>query len=877
MKGMDTSMKKHVIRLLALCLALALWGCAAAPAVPSTPPEESAAESSAESTLSEISEEPSFVLSEKVALIDSFMTEEIDRGQKANNVFMDLPYTVNRPTDEKYPDNHCSRLTDCDQMDVVYGSNTYAGWTGSGPVQILFDLTGRNIAIHDLSIGCARIADYDINLPSMVAVQASNDGETFTDVGKIYTPRDLDATCKYTFYFSFPKALEAKYIRIVLTPAGGYLLADEILAYEYSPYGVFDIVPGEKPDYRNPVTDFYKYDLNLGDSEVSADPSDADYDEYQNLAALPGVDFQIQHFDALPKGHTNSGRDKLHLLNDGVLHGNESTYFVFYRGTGRHVTADLGAVMSVSECTVSFWDKPSWGVATPPVFYISLSENGTDWVTVYAEHNPDYGKVARINDTRECLFADAYLARYVRITFPTVPDNTISSAVYMGEFRIDGTKNPAGAVPAAEQKDNPYGKYPKPEDFGFGDILWAGVGNDVGEVCENYHVITEETAYHYLTTVDQNGKADKPLFDAFCFTSRGSLSWYADRDEGYPWYVSEVFREGVNMDALDAAQGRINKEKGTSAKIAAFVSVNCPVIGDTFRGKSVQTAQDYIDCLKWMADSVIEEFNAKDYQNVYLAGFYWQVENLRPNHWSPGKAHDVEAAIAFNEYVHELGYLSLWLPYYSYLNGIWHSHYYGFDLTCWQPNYMFNPTEPGRLSTIAELAKLYGVGIEIEIEPNRQSKESVELYREYLGAGYEYGFMNAVNAYYQGAVPGTYVIYREDKTPYNQAIYKDSVAYIQGTMAKDPRINAPADLSAFTDQALTTQHGKKVEVNLGKLPNCTVQFAATPIYGLVRLDKSGKLTYLPMMGYKGEDEIKITFRNQNGESKTITVKITVTE
>ena len=154
---------------------------------------------------------------------------------------------------------------------------------------------------------------------------------------------------------------------------------------------------------------------------------------------------------------------------------------------------------------------------------------------------------------------------------------------------------------------------------------------------------------------------------------------------------------------------------------------------------------------------------------------------------------------------------------------------------------------------------------------------SVGLYREYLGAGYEYGFMNAVNAYYQGAVPGTYVIYREDKTPYNQAIYKDSVAYIQGTMAKDPRINAPADLSAFTDQALTTQHGKKVEVNLGKLPNCTVQFAATPIYGLVRLDKSGKLTYLPMMGYKGEDEIKITFRNQNGESKTITVKITVTE
>ena len=71
----------------------------------------------------------------------------------------------------------------------------------------------------------------------------------------------------------------------------------------------------------------------------------------------------------------------------------------------------------------------------------------------------------------------------MRITFPTVRDNTVSSSVYMGEFQVYGTKNPAGAVPAVEQQENPYGKYPKPEDYGFGDILWAGIGNAYGEVC----------------------------------------------------------------------------------------------------------------------------------------------------------------------------------------------------------------------------------------------------------------------------------------------------------------------------------------------------------------------------------------------------------
>ena len=869
-------MKRWTVLLLA---ALLLWSCASPAPETSLPAAESSVPTE-ESSASEESTPEEFVLSEDVALIDSFMTEEIDRTLKVKNVFMDLPYTFNRPASDKYPDTNLEKLTNCDTMDVVYGGNTYVGWDGGQPVTVTFDLTGKKLPIGDISVGCARIADYGVNLPLSVTVQASHDGKEFTDVGKISTPQNLPNTTKYTYYFAFPKALQAEYLRIVFSIAGsGYMVTDEIFAYQYCEDGLLEVGPDKKVDYRNPISDFYEYNLNLGESDVQVSPSDEDYSTYRNLATIPGVDFQIQHFDPFFLGHTNSGRAQLHLLTDGVRHGDDSAkdYFIFYRGTGRHLIADLGKVMRVEGCALAFWDKPSWGIATPPVYYISLSENGTDWVTVYAEHNPEYGVSARVNDLRECVFADAYLARYVRVTFPTVPDNGISSSVYLGEFEIYGTKDPAGAVPAVEEQDTPYGKYPDPEKFGISDILWAGVGDDYGVVCENYHVITEDTAYHYLTTVDENGKAADPLFDTFCFTSRGSLSWYADRTEGYTWYLSEVFRDGVNMDALDAAQGRINKEKGTTVKAPAFISVNCPVIGDTFEGKTIQTEEDYIACMKWMADSAIEAFNAKNYENVYLAGFYWQVENLRPNHWAPGAAHDIETAKAFNEYVHELGYLSLWLPYYSYLNGIWHSHYYGFDITCWQPNYVFSATEPTRMDTIAELAKLYGVGIEIEFEAGRQSKEVLALYREYLGAGYEYGFMNGINAYYQGAVPGAFVTFREDKDPINKTIYEETVLFAQGKLEKDPRTTETADLSSFTDHTVTVQNGKKAVIELGELPETAVQFALTPLYGTVRLNPDGDLTYLAMRGYAGKDTVKITLYDGKGGSKTITIDVTVTE
>ena len=860
-------MKKILCLYLVLLMIFSASGCS-----------NNGSESSENTESTEESKE--FVMSETVAYIDGYMGDEIDRSQKTINVFKDLRYSYTRPPCEKYPDKNFEKLTNGETMEIVFDSNTHVGWESGGAVAVNFELPDNSRRIGDISVGCARIMDYGVGLPKYVTVAVSDNGNDYTEIGKVYTPDDIPATARYVYHFAFPKAVSAKYIRIIFSPQdNAMLLVDEIFAFEYSPEGYLDNSIDGQFHYLYTINDFYGYDLNTGESEVKVSPDDADYNEIRNLATIDGVEFQIQHFDPFFVGHSNTGIEKIGLLTDGKLHGNnlEEDYFIFYRGAGRHVVADLGTVMSVKGCKVSFKDKHSWGISTPPVYYISVSENGTDWVTVFAEHNPDYGLKERNNDTRECNFENEFKARYVRITFPTVPDNEISSSVYMGEFEVIGRKNPENAVAATEKENIEYGVYPDPVDYGVSDILFAGITDGIGKHCTDYHVMSEDSAYHYMVSVDENDNPTGVLFDSFALTTRGDINWDGNRKEGYSWYLEELFYEGVNMDALNSAKGKINDLMGTNDKATVWISLNCPIIGDTFDGKTVTTAEDYIECIKWQIDTAISLYNEKEYENIELIGFYWQVENIRPNKWSPDNAHDKEALLAINEYIHELGYLTLWCPYYSYINGIWHSKYYGFDITCWQPNYMFSPTEPTRLDTIAELAKIYGVGIEIEIEANRQSNESLEMYRTYLGAGVNYGFINSINAYYQGAIPGAYVVYRNDGNEINKTIYDETVKYIQGTLESDPNTKQAFDMSVFSDGEITVKQGDKASINLGSVIGLDVKFTLTPIYGSVKLNYDGTLTYTAMRGYVGNDTVEITLYDGVADVKTITVKVTVTE
>lgn len=809
-----------------------------------------------------------FVLSENVEKINSFLTNNVDRSMLATNVFRGVQYTISRPTDPAYSDTSI-KLTNGESVDT-FDRDSFLGWKDKLPVSIDFDLGESRHNIADITVGCLRVIDYGIGLPEYVAVRVSNDGENYTEIGKIYTPQNAPDAMKYEYSFALPKGTSARYFRIYCSkPDYAFTFIDEIAAYDYNSNGTIDRNSTKKTEQNLTVESFYDYNLNLGESDVKVSKDDADYNKEQNLARLDGVDFQIFHFDPLQDGHSNSPKDKISLLTDGKYHGSiYSDYFNSQRGGGRHIVCDLGHTMAVSGTTFSFYDRYTWGVSTPVTYYVSLSENGTDWSTVYSYYKEKYGKEELIEDTHKIKFADTYKARYVRLTFSTVPNNSISSSVYLGEFEVIGKKNPDGAVTAVED-DSPYGKFVSTEKYGIENILFAPITDGYGKHCTSIHVMSEESAYIYLATFDENGKADGVFMDSIAFSTRGELNDHTDRNEGMTWFFDELFYEGVNLDAVENAKERLNKELGTNDKVKIWVSINAPARKDTFNGEKVSTVEQSNACVKWQIDETIRRFNEKQYKNLEFVGFYWQFESVRINS-------DIDTMIYMNDYVHDLGYLTFWCPYYT-ANGIWLNHYVGFDIACLQPNYMFVDAPVTRTDTAAELAKLYGMCVEIEIEGGVTSDETLELYRAYLRSGYEKGYMDSIKVYYQGGLPGAYVQGYKKSVENDKAMYKETILYAKKELNADYYVTSANGLTQFNDMTLNVKHGKSGSINIGDLANYDTRFVTTPTYGSIRLDKDGTLCYTAMKGYSGDDIVRIRIADGEFGSKTISIQITVTE
>lgn len=860
-------MKRLISLFLSLILVASLVAC-----------EESNTDESSQVSMTESSENSEesvvldeFVLSEDVEKIKSFLTADVDRNLKATNILRGRHYTISRETDPAYPDSGGWKLTDGMIMDV-FDQGWYMGWKGGTAVEIVFDLEQSVYSIADVEVECLRVTDYGIGLPHYVTLSVSNDGEDWTDIARIDTPKKVTDVEKYTYSFALPKATNARYLRIGCSNQdGAFLFIDEISAFQYHSSGTIDRTLGADVFQDYTITDMYDYHLNLGESDVNVSENDSDYNKVQNLAMLDGVDFQIFHFDAMRQNNGSSDKSLIKLLNDGVRNGEmNKVYFQSKDGTGRHIIADLGHIMAVDGASFTFYDKYTWGVSTPVVYYVSVSENGTDWVTVYGYKNVSYGKAEKVEDTHEIEFEKSYRARYVRLTFETAPVGGSNSMVYMSEFEVIGKKNPEGAVTAEYDPNIPFGRYAMPEDFGINNFLFAPITNGYGNHCTDKHVMTEEFARIFLATYDDNGKANGVFMDTIAFSTRGALNDLSDRSAGMSFFFDELFYDGVNLDIVNKVKGEINAELGTNDKVKIFVSVNAPKKGDTFQGKAVEGLDDYAECLNWQVDECLKRFNEKGYQNLEFVGFYWQHESVRDFNTDP------IAMEAFNDYVHSLGYITFWCPYYN-AAGSYIASFVGFDITCLQPNYMFVDTEPTRMYTVAERAKIYGMCVEIEIEGGEKGEDAIRLYRDYLKAGYDTGYMSATKVFYQGALPGAITQGFDTDDEYKAVIYDESVLYALGKLDENYHTNSASSIDKFADAEITVKHGAKASIELGSLEGISYRYVTVPSFGSVQVDASGKLTYKAMKGYAGADTIKLEVFDGISAHKIITVTVTVTE
>ena len=236
--------------------------------------------------------------------------------------------------------------------------------------------------------------------------------------------------------------------------------------------------------------------------------------------------------------------------------------------------------------------------------------------------------------------------------------------------------------------------------------------------------------------------------------------------EDWQWYIDHLFEEGAQLDAFDAAVA-LAKQRGLGPegyRGKVIIMIPNPItsqrdFGDvdgdgksesfaTIGQTSKQASEARIKAVRWYVNQVLERWQARNYQNLELIGFYWLEEQVHTSALS-----ETPTLRTVADDLHQRGYLLFWIPWFS-APGTRNWKDYGFDVVIHQPNYMFNTKIPrDRLKEAAGISQAYGMGVEIEADSSILTSESGrERYLDYLRAGVEYGYMQgAIKAYYQDA------------------------------------------------------------------------------------------------------------------------------
>lgn len=857
-------------KILSLALAmLFLLLCCACSATEGNATEETSEPASDETVSDEVSHEP-FVESEMVAKINSFLSKDVDKTLMAKNIFSKRSYTFSVEPNDGYQDTRLTKLTDGIVVDV-FDKQNWVGFTTGNPVEITFDLGDKEHALSVVEVGSLNQTSYAIYLPYDVRLAVSDDGKEYVELGNIMTPSDWKDSSRYVYRFVLPKATDARFVKIIVDRrTSGFFFVDEIIGYEYAEDGNVDINSGEQASSDEGTLNFYSYTLNH-DVTVPVSDTDADFNKEQNLALLDGVDVQIKHFDPMTEDVTarNSPIEEAYKLHDGEKAKSpvysDKAWFRMARGYGRHIDVDLGNIMAVSGLNAEFLNQVGVGVGTPPAINVSISLDGQEWFTVYGDTTDlRYGDKTNVcNYAAKVKFNKTYRARYVRLTFTTVPHNSTSSMVYLSEIEVIGKKNTENASTPEEDMTQPMGHYPDADAMGVKAIMLSALENI--NSTNSTKPLNSQMARTYYAKLDADGKATDVFYDCFCFSPANAFAKTGDKKKDGLAFIDEVYTEGYNLSALNLAVGEVNRELGIDQTPTYFISLYC-------LGSAGQTEEEIFNLLREQADYALQKDAACGYSNIRLAGFYYHDECLFENN----EDITVAALVRFNAYLHEKGLISLWCPYYN-AYGIWRWREAGFDIACLQPNYLFHATESTRLATCAATAKLYGMCVEMEHE-DVSSKAVCERYQAYIKEGIRSGYMHSIQMYYEGSVGGAICSAYGNSLPYAAAVYEDTYAYVKGTLDETYGASSSVDFGAIPEKLeLTVQNGKLIDFQLAALEDATYRYILTPAYGSIRFNGDGTGCYRAMAGYRGQDAACIELYDEAGNRHAVNLEITVTE
>ncbi|MGZ9585233.1 DUF4855 domain-containing protein [Paenibacillus marinisediminis] len=470
----------------------------------------------------------------------------------------------------------------------------------------------------------------------------------------------------------------------------------------------------------------------------------------------------------------------------------------------RTVVFDLGEEKSIASVKAHFLeDYSAHNILFPLTVSVYVSNDKVNWGTVanlptlkFLQYGPPREQTFEWDGSKTGLLSDpdaamAY-ARYVKVTFYTHQ----TALIFIDEIEVwgaDGRQDGAVEVP-------PY----QPAYQEVGDAT-AGVHNLVflpnGYYSGGKGDFPKEKIIPFISYVNEQGEPVDWLFDSVFFAAGSSPS---GRDVGYgngtledwKWHFEKTYNvEHGDIRQLDEAAKEVAlKLNQPDHKIKVglmipnpgywvtdFGDVDGDGVSENFNAGVVgeeAAAANREKAIKWW----IEQSNAKwiegNYAHLELAGMYWLDEEVSTD--NAGE----DLVRAASRLVQENQMKLFWVPHFNaYKSFLWKD--LGIDAAAFQPNYFFEDMNINRLEDAADIAKQYGMGIEMEFD-NRMITDDVfrKRYIEYLDAGVKYGYMqpNVFKAYYQG----NDAVYEAamSKVPKTRILYDWLYQFLKGTYEK---------------------------------------------------------------------------------------------
>ena len=781
-----------------------------------------------------------------------------DLNKPKETVSKGCSYTLSTETIKRFPDAG-SPLTD-DKATGIYETGKFVGFAGGEPIVVEVDLGKVRDDIYRFEMMCYANASGGNFLPVAVTYAISEDGENFTEIGRVFAPTSGQAS--YDYPLSLANCVSARYVRFTVEATDSpMLLLEEAGVYARSgSTGIGSLYPavvldGTKKEWDSPSST--EKNLIAGVLQQVYVPSDA---KNVTLSSCSKWDLPVL---------TDGWKANPNNINDNHIHNDK--YFKFQSTSApMEFYFDLGATSAVKKFTAQFTHRMDWGVQAPSEVKVYLSMDGQQWYLAGSVASEPINENTPV--TVELTLDKKVQARFVCFSFNTCNWCGIS------EFEVFGTTSTSGAKELTKAglvtKEDAKKGYLAPSE----DLM-----NGYKDLCLLYqradrNMYTADVLMPYVAYLDEQGNIKDTMFDSFLFLMSGNMPsghnpLGAGNKTDMLWNIDNLFMDGYNLQALNEAAGRVKEALGLPADYKYGFSVTLydldpdgydfgDIDGDG-KTDATNTWEKRVAAIKWYMDAFEAKLAEYNFENLDFFGYYWYREGVYPEDDQP----KVISALA--DEIHARGFDFIWIPWYCAPGyDTWKD--YGFDASCMQPNYVFDLKEPeGRIAQASYLIQTVGCGIEIEVGFTAIQNETLRnRYLEYLSGGVKYGYMkDCIHMYYQEL--DVYHTTCKSTDPKVRVMYDYTYQFIKGTLNAYPAALETVKVEAAADAPTSVTLFENPSAHL------SVNLIGSPDHGSVTFGNDGVFTYYPEAGFSGTVTITYTFDEGLGESEVCTVEITV--